>query len=408
MKDDKWKPYDLSIPEAQHYLRRAIRRVIHEWGYKLIKVDFAYLNMGPTEFYDKTFTSADNHRLGWKILKEEAGEDVFVFGIGGPIGLHYGIINGERITLDTLPRWHPKNMAIDMLDIPQTGGSVFFNYRTMARRYYLNNRVWFNHLDCFSFRPTLTRNEAMMLITSTAMLGGIWKIGDKLTMLKDEDFGVIRKILPIHRFHARPLDMFENLLPQVFHLKYLLGEEQVEQNIVAIMNWSPNRNIITGEEIPEGDQTFTIPSYDMPIDISGGFHVFDFWEEKYLGKFDAPMQITLEKRSQKLLAIQEDTGRPIFLSTNRHITQGHFTFESLDQISSNNEITGVLNLIPNYTQRLYFYVPPNYRVEKMEVGTLKNISHKMIENRILVVEFNKGGNNEDLIKKASMKITFSD
>src|SRR6056297_1426097 len=263
VKDKTWRPLDLSIPEAQQYFRRAIRKVVKQWGYKILKVDFAYLSMAPIHFHDKSMTSAEVHRIGWKLLREEAGEDVFIYGIGGPIGLHYGIIDGERITLDTLPRWHPDDMPIEMLDVPQTGGSVFYNYRTMARRYFYNNRVWFNHLDCFSFRPSLTKNEAMMLINATGMLGGIWKIGDKLVEMKEEHFQIIRKILPVHKQTCRPLDIFHKLIPEILHLRYKLDGS--ERHIISLSNWGPNRNLIEESPLPSKKRTLSVNFREMEM-----------------------------------------------------------------------------------------------------------------------------------------------
>ena len=83
--------------------------------------------------------------MGYKIIREEAGPNILIYGIGGPIGLHWGDVDGERLTLDTLPRWgEESNMGVAV-------SGVLPSYYCLARRYFLNNRIWFNHMDLLCF-----------------------------------------------------------------------------------------------------------------------------------------------------------------------------------------------------------------------------------------------------------------
>ncbi len=109
-----------------------------------------------------------------------------------PIGLHWGDVDGERLTLDTLPRWgEESNMGVAV-------SGVLPSYHCLARRYFLNNRIWFNHMDLLCFRPSLQNNEIMMLANAMALLGGLFKLGDKMENLSPENFGVLQKMLPIY------------------------------------------------------------------------------------------------------------------------------------------------------------------------------------------------------------------
>jgi len=409
IKSKTWRPIDLTIPDAQNYFRRAIRRVVKEWGYKLLKVDFAYMSMAPIKFHNEVMTSPEVHRLGWELIRKEAGEDVFIFGIGGPMGLHYGIIDGERITLDTLPKWHPDNMPIEMLDIPQTGGSVFYNYRTMARRYYYNNRIWFNHLDCFSFRPSIARNEAMMLITAMGMLGGIWKIGDKLKDLQEDDFEIIRKFLPIHRNRVRPIDLFQKLIPEVLHFPCRLGVGNNKQNVVALMNWGPNKDLITEEQIPSKCKKISVKFGEIGLKPSARYHVFDFWKEKYLGCHKQDFGAELKPRHQKVLSIRKNTKKPTFLSVNRHITQGQQTISLLQEFKKhNNQITLEGDLIAEYKYKFYFYVPNDYEFVNINNYPLEKPINleAMMEGRILKISAVVGTKSKSQSQRFIINIDF--
>ena len=91
------------------------------------------------------------------------------------------------MTLDTLPRWgEESNMGVAV-------SGVLPSYYCLARRDFLNNRIWFNHMDLLCFRPSLQNNEIMMLANAMALLGGLFKLGDKMENLFLKILGCFKK-----------------------------------------------------------------------------------------------------------------------------------------------------------------------------------------------------------------------
>ncbi len=359
---------DISHPGVQEYLRHFIRKVTKEWGFDILKVDFTYFVMAPSKFHNPRMTAAEVMRLGYHLIKQEAGPDVFVVGIGGPIGLHYGDADGERISLDTLPQWGEAH------ELGVTKNGIVVSYRTFARRYFYHNRVWLHHLDCLCFRPPLQWNESLCLATAMGLLGGIFKVAEKFVNLQPEAFQVVQKMLPIYRQGARPLDLFRTLTPEILHLP--ITKPFLQWHVVALFNWGVNRNLLTGENQPEGEKAILLDFTEMGLEPRVTCHVFDFWAEKYLGTFTDSYTTTLEPHHEQLLALHPvtDPARPQFLSSNRHVTQGAVEIHRLLWDPATLTLSGIIHAVQGFEHHLYFHVPPPFQLLKAHVRGKDKIS----------------------------------
>ena len=88
---------DLTHPGVQEYLRGMVSRITREWGYKYTKIDGLYTGMAVDSTYTKTDyreddnfgdavlhnpakTNVEAFRDGLKLVREAAGDDVFILG----------------------------------------------------------------------------------------------------------------------------------------------------------------------------------------------------------------------------------------------------------------------------------------------------------------------------------------
>jgi hypothetical protein len=388
IKNAQWSSLDVTIPEVQNYLRRFIRRVVKDWGFDLLKVDFSYLNMGPKEFKNKSLTASEIHRLGFGILKEEIGPDVFMIGIGGPIGLHLGVVDGERISLDTLPQWNDPRVPEHMFDVAQTEGSITFNYRNFARRFFLNNRVWYNHLDCLCFRPSLTRNESVMFASAMGLLCGIFKIGDKIVEMKPEDINVIQRMLPIYKGDCRPIDVFRTLLPEILHvpIKKEFKSGSYPWDIVGLFNWGANRDLINEKDIESQEKDIVLDLTELGLEDTKKYHIFDFWNEKYLGKFKKVFSSKIKPHDFQIISIHLDHEHPQFISSNRHLTQGGVELVDINWNYGTETLSGVINAVDSYEHRLFFYIPDTFTFKVVSIENATQIKTNLT-NKCLSVSF---------------------
>jgi hypothetical protein len=360
-----WRNIDISIPAAQEYVRQYIRKVVKEWGFELLKADFTYLVMAARKYWNEKMTSAQILRLGYKILKEEAGPDTFLFGIGGPVGLHWGDVDGERISLDTLPRWGKDH------EIGNELSGIVPSYRTFARRYFYHNRIWLNHLDCLSFRQSLKWEESLCLATAMALLGGIFKIGDKLVDMTADQFAVVQRMLPIYRSGARPLDLFRTLIPEILALP--IQKPAIKWHVVGVFHWGSNKDLMTDQPMPENEKEIRFAFTELGLDSTIPIHVFDFWNERYLGSFHESFGVKLLPHHCGLYSFHPDQGHPQYLSNNRHLTQGAIEIGDIIWNMAEMSLTGTLKLVENFEHIMYFYVPPNFKLKTIQFGEITEI-----------------------------------
>ena len=176
---------DPTHPEAREYLRQVIRVVVKDLGVKYLKLDFLYgACMG--EKYSKNVSRLQALRLGLELIREEAGEDVYILGCGCPIEAGVGIVDAMRIGLDT---GSPLTRTIPLV------GSLIndFCYRRARQnaeaRSFMHEKWWNNDPDCILVakgqRLHATEKEAMT--SMVIRIGGQIFLSDSLKEITDED-----------------------------------------------------------------------------------------------------------------------------------------------------------------------------------------------------------------------------
>ncbi|MBM4372659.1 MAG: alpha-galactosidase, partial [Deltaproteobacteria bacterium] len=158
---------DLSNPEVLAWIHELFTRITQDWGYKWIKMDFAYYALFPAVLHNPEKTSAEAFQDALAVIRDAIGPDTFFLTISA-MGLCMGVADGSRLTLDNEPTWGDGE-----------GAGIKVTQRTAAHRYYLS-RLWVNHPDLLFYRPTpygLTLGEARTWTSQVALLGGIVKVG---------------------------------------------------------------------------------------------------------------------------------------------------------------------------------------------------------------------------------------
>ncbi|WP_238011708.1 glycoside hydrolase family 36 protein [Dactylosporangium sp. AC04546] len=92
---------DLTLPAALEHVADLIRTVVHEWGFKYLKLDFinaaaAYL---PGRHREQVY------RDGLALIREVAGDDVYLLGSGAILLPSLGLLDGLRSGPDVAPMW---------------------------------------------------------------------------------------------------------------------------------------------------------------------------------------------------------------------------------------------------------------------------------------------------------------
>ncbi|TYB69159.1 alpha-galactosidase [Nonomuraea sp. PA05] len=101
---------DLSKPEALGHVERLIHRVVHEWGFRYLKLDF--INAGAAPGVRQGGLGRERaYREALELIRRTAGEDVYLLGSGAILLPSLGLLDGLRSGPDVAPMW--QNYASD-------------------------------------------------------------------------------------------------------------------------------------------------------------------------------------------------------------------------------------------------------------------------------------------------------
>lgn len=361
--DENMQVLDFSNPEVKRYLREIVRKYTREWGYKWLKVDFAYHFLMFDHAGDPGATVPAHYREAMRIIQEEAGPDVFVLGIG-VCGINHGLVDGQRLSLDNMPAWNNKK-SLFTWSPPGFVQGLVPTVRVAARRYWMNRTLWINHPDLIYFDndrwpewgdSPITYNQALCFASMVGLSGGIVKIGDRLMDMTDQEVETVQKLLPVYKGSARPLDLFGKETPEVWDLK--VATVFGGWDVVGLFNWGENWE--NGKHVPAAARDFRLEWEDLGIDPETWCLAFDFWNEKFLGRFQGGVSVRGEPETVRVLKIVTDPGHPWFLSSNRHITQGGIEVKSVEWDRKRRILGGGQEAVPGHRYHLFFYCPPGY------------------------------------------------
>ena len=85
--DDKYAyALDPSHPEVDTHLERLFRKIVEDFGYEYLKLDFLYAAAAEGIRHDPAMTRAETLRRGLEAIRRGAGERTFLLGCGCPLG----------------------------------------------------------------------------------------------------------------------------------------------------------------------------------------------------------------------------------------------------------------------------------------------------------------------------------
>jgi hypothetical protein len=214
---------DMTHPGAREYLRSEVSRIAREWGYRYFKMDGMWTGTGTKLMYvnssykpdligagilsnpDKTNIEA--YRDGLKLVREAAGEGVFILGCCAPQNMRsyggaFGLIDAMRIGPDNGHDW-PALLR----------GPTF-----ASRSYFLNGRVWYNDPDPLYVRPQVSIEHARLICSWVTISGNLNLCSEWLPTLPPDRMDILKRTMPSHGLPSRPVDLFENELPRIWLL----------------------------------------------------------------------------------------------------------------------------------------------------------------------------------------------
>jgi hypothetical protein len=305
---------DVTQPGAYAHVRETCRRISEDWGFDaLMEADFTYHLLLVDGYAESGLTRLEVLRRGLEAVREGFGADKFIMTMTPhPVAAEYG--NGVRVGRDCAPIWKAASRL--------TAWGAQDALTNAIRRFYFAPHLYAPDQDVVFFghdssrqrwnvadQPRLTSAQSLAWLTGAALTGGVVKVGEPFSELTDGEVDQLRRVLPIPDRPARPLDVFQEGSPRVWHLpmESLAGK----WHIVALFNW-------------DTAEAATIPLPFAALGEPDGKYltVFDFWEGRYYGTAATQLPVRVPPGSVRLLGLRPYESRPMLLASDRHITQG--------------------------------------------------------------------------------------
>lgn len=321
---------DPSVPATMDYLKKLFT-MMTGWGYEYFKFDGqpdvidefrkakSYMkNPGDAvELYRKTIAA----------IREAVGPNRFLLGCWGTPVEAGDYMNGSRTGGDIVLGWSGFQSALD----------------ATMRWYFTHNFFWYADPDVVCVRPPLTLDQARVWATLQGLTGQALLTSDRLPDLSEERVRLLKRIYPAA--DIRPLDLFPSPRnKKIWDLKIdHLGRAY---DVVGVFNFDESRK-----------EHIVLNWEDLGLTGGGPVHVFDFWNNEYVGAWESGISVELAPTSCRVLTLVPASDRIQLVSTNRHMTQGWIDLASLSASPDGTTFTGRSRLVKNDPYELHFAFP---------------------------------------------------
>ncbi|MGZ8844402.1 MAG: NPCBM/NEW2 domain-containing protein [Pyrinomonadaceae bacterium] len=336
---------DPSTPETQVYLK-ALFTTLSEWGYEYFKIDGQPIVTREfrtrKEFMKNPAGDSDEmYRQTLKSIREAIGPDRYLLGCWVIPMEGVGIMNGSRSGADVVAGWDGFKYAL----------------RATTQYFYLHNVAWYDDPDVLVVRAPVPLEQARAWASLLGLTGQALLTSDRLTDLSADRVELLRRVYPA--VDIRPLDLFSyERNKHIWDLK--INHLGRNYDVVGLFNF---------------DERKSAPAYvswkDLGLPADKPVHVFDFWNQEYLGTWEHGVSLDLLPASCRVITLLTAEDHPQLISTNRHITQGWIDLVSEDYDAAKNLFSGRSKVIKNDPYQLQFVFPreKNFAVGKVSART---------------------------------------
>ena len=167
---------DIDKPEVQDYLRRVFDRVLNQWGFDLVKLDFLY---AAAPFGNERESRAGRMLRAMELLRACCGEKL-ILGCGVPLMPAFGLVDYCRVSCDVSLDWDDKpHMRLIHRERVSTRQAIL----TSLFRRQLNGRAFLSDPDVFFLREDnvkLTSRQKKLLADCCSLFGGMLLCSDDM------------------------------------------------------------------------------------------------------------------------------------------------------------------------------------------------------------------------------------
>lgn len=419
---------DFSNPQLQQYLYNVYRRHTLDWGYDYFKLDGENDTrniwvQNRARAYNPTLDANAAFRQALSRIRQAMDSKPGVFfsacGPADPTEA-MGIAQSARLGGDVVGDGEPPSFR-----------GVRTALAGMRQGYYTNNIAWYTDPDVLVVRPPLTRDEARTWATVLGLTGQLLMLGDDMATLPASRREIVRKVMPVA--DITPMDLFpisHNRPIWMLHIVRPFGS----WDVAGIFNWdvgpdemppgtqpdafdilsrddallktsrtwgaqlrassfvrqaeAENRRLQALAQKPPGLELLPAPAFLTPpaprkitlkfaaagLDPEQSYLLFDFWNQKFLGKVRGRYSVRLKPHQCEVISLRPDEHHPQLMGTDRHITMGGVEIRAEKWDPRLKELRVVVSLVKNYPTTLTFYTSGSQFVRGFATGAAVKFS----------------------------------
>jgi len=281
---------DSTHPDALLFAEGVVRKAVHDWGYRYLKIDFCYNVSHKARFHNPKLTQMQANRLLYAAIRRAAGEDVYILACG---------YQGSARHLN------------DLADAARIGGDQQANWPSVAEtmpgnmtRSQVHGHWWTADPDVFYLRNeknSLSLEEMRLVASITAMMGGLTLHSDLPGRQWDSvSRDMYARICPVCPDGAVVYNLASPASPEIYFSRH--ANSSGEWLTVATINWTDQEKTIDipyrqlgiqwKSDVPcrqlgtEWKSDIRCMPEDAPQSSDAGLfvHVHEFWENRYYGR----------------------------------------------------------------------------------------------------------------------------
>lgn len=320
--------------------------------------------------------------------KKGMSDDMYYLASWGEMHEVVGLADACRISMDANPTWAGIRMQLF----------------ESARWFHTQRILFLNDPDhvCVRTKPEWAKSVLSLISLS----GELCMLSDTEEAYTEEKLDIIRKTLPpltsvtaetgslgldypaytwtkLHGFavqsHETPVEMEDVNLKEAYDMAGIYPTMDDDHPFSTLWSFHLNHAdetwCVAGRFATVPLKACEIGLEQLNLDPKAAYHVFDFWEGKYLGTVTGKLACReLELGCCQIVALREVQDVPQFLASTRHV--------SMDAVSvsdvrwEKDRLVLSLKGAPKMRAKYYFTVPEGYEFQKAEIkgGNVEDIS----------------------------------
>ncbi|MCF7733824.1 MAG: hypothetical protein K9N23_19210 [Akkermansiaceae bacterium] len=205
-------------------------------------------------------------------------------------------------------------------------------------RWYKNRVVVNYDTDSKNLLRAKSRDELRSLLTMSYTVTGRLLLANSFKQFPPETLHDLTRIYPFHRtpLTARPVDALTRKYPRVYDFRISPQWHQV-------VLYNTERETDTTVSVDLAGNT---AEGALGLDPEQSYHVYDFWNDRYLGAIPGGAALTqkLRPNEARMLSVREMRPHPQVVSTDRHVMQGLLELDQLRWDADERTLSGTVRL----------------------------------------------------------------